>query len=270
MHYFLEQPFFSIGKYTLTPAMLAAALMVWVVTTVLLRAVRRIINRKNQNPQGKLEIGRRTSIYLLAKYVIWTVSFVLILEVMGFQISVLLAGSAALLVGFGLGVQPIFRDIVSGVFLLFEGAIEVGDVLELDGKLGKVREINLRTSEILTNDGLTMIVPNHKFITENVLNWTHISAQPSAFRIQVKTPYNVEEDLILALLHRVAEAAPEVLSEEDAYQPQVLLIDLQDQFALYELRFWTLNKFEAEKLQSDLRGAIRRELRAAKIPMLNE
>lgn len=250
--------------------MLVGVLVVWVLTTLLLRAIKRIIHRKNQKPEERSEIGRRTSIYLLARYVIWTVSFVLILEILGFQISVLLAGSAALLVGFGLGVQPIFRDIVSGVFLLFEGAIEVGDVLELDGKLGKVREINLRTSEILTNDGLTMIVPNHKFITENVLNWTHISAQPSAFRIQVKTPYNVEEDQILALLHRVAEDAPEVLSEEEAYQPQVLLTDLQDKFALYELRFWTRNKFEAEKLQSDLRGAIRKELRAAEIPMLHE
>ena len=56
-----------------------------------------------------------------------------------------------------------------------------------------------------------------------MLNWTHISAQPSAFRIQVKTPYHVEEAQILTLLHRVAEAAPEVLSDEEAYQPQVLL-----------------------------------------------
>jgi len=265
MHSIFEYQLFSIAEYHFTMAMLTGLVLVWLLTTLLLRTIRRLINRGGARLLNLSDKGRRMSLYLLAKYFIWTVAVAVMLEMVGIHISVILAGSAALLVGLGLGVQPIFRDIVSGIFLLFEGTIEIGDVLELDGKVGRVEEINLRTSKVLTRDDQTMIVPNHKFITENVLNWTHHDTNPSAFRIQVRVAYEVDERQMIALLTTVVNAQADIVNNDPERLPQVRISDFQEKCVLYELKFWTQKKFEAEQVQSDLRFAIQQQLRAQNI-----
>nr|MBP6812653.1 mechanosensitive ion channel [Saprospiraceae bacterium] len=193
MEEILQYKIFSVGTYALTVTMLLGGILTWFLAWLLLRTMRRVIHRSERllNMSDK---GRRHSLYLIAQYVVWTVTVAIILEVIGIHVSVVLAGSAALLVGVGLGVQQIFRDIMSGIFLLFEGTIEIGDLLLLDGQLGKVLEINLRTSKLLTRDGQVMIVPNHKFITENVMNWTHHDQLPSRFSITVGAYYSAPEN----------------------------------------------------------------------------
>lgn len=267
MHSILEYQLFSIGEYTFTLAMLLGLILVWLLATLFLRAIRRVINRGGHKLLNLSDKGRRMSLYLLAKYFVWTVAAALMLEIIGFHVSVLLAGSAALLVGLGLGMQEIFRDIASGIFLLFEGTIEIGDILEVDGRVGRVEEINLRTSKLQTRDGHTMIVPNHKFITQNVLNWTHQESQPSAFRIQVRVAHGADERQVTAILMAAASAQPDVLNAPPELIPQVRLSDFQEKHVLYEVKFWTLKKFEVEHLQSDLRYAIQQQLREQEIPL---
>lgn len=266
VHYFLEYQLFSIGNYSLSVAMLAGLLLVWLLTTLLLRAIRRVINRGGGRLLDLADKGRRMSLYLLVKYTVWTLSVAVMLEIVGIHVSVILAGSAALLVGLGLGVQQIFRDIMSGIFLLFEGTIEIGDVLEVDGKVGRVEEINLRTSKLLTRDGHSMIVPNHKFITENVQNWTHQNVQPSAFRIQVRVAHEADERQMTKILMAAATNHPDVLKQRPEHLLEISLTDFQEKCALYELKFWTEKKFEAEKVQSDLRFAIQQQLREQGVP----
>ncbi len=261
MHTVFEYQLFSLGQYSFNLAMLLGLVLVWLVTTLVLRAIRRVIGRVSGRLLSLADKGRQMSIYLLAKYFLWTIAVAVMLEIVGIHVSVILAGSAALLVGLGLGVQPIFRDIVSGIFLLFEGTIEIGDVLELDGKVGRVEEINLRTSKLLTRDGNMMIVPNHKFITENVLNWTHQNDQPSAFRILVRVAHDADEQQMRSILNEVAAEHPNVIKNDPACLPEACLSDFQEKCALYELKFWTLEKFGVEKVQSDLRFAIQQQLR---------
>jgi len=266
VHTILEYQLFKLGEYVFTLAMLIGLILVWLLTTLLLRAIRRVINRDGGRLMNLSDKGRRMSLYLLTKYFIWTLAVAVMLELVGVHVSVLLAGSAALLVGLGLGVQPIFRDIVSGIFLLFEGTVEIGDIIELDGKVGRVEEINLRTSKLLTRDGHTMIVPNHKFITENVLNWTHQNAQASSFGIQVRVAYGADGQIMTRILAEVVAAHPDVLHDEPERRPQVRLSDFQEKCALYEIKFWTLHQFEVEKVQSDLRIAIQQQMREQGIP----
>ena len=109
------------------------------------------------------------------RYFVWVFVISVSIVILGFDITLLVAGSAALLVGIGFGLQNIFSDLISGLFMLFERKVKVGDVMEVDNIVGKVKAINLRTSELLTRDGYNIIVPNHKFITENVVNWSHNS-----------------------------------------------------------------------------------------------
>ena len=91
------------------------------------------------------------------------------------NLTVIWAGSAALLVGVGLGLQQTFNDLISGIILLFERTVEVGDFVQLDhdGLVGQVRRIGWRTSDVETRRHTTVIVPNSKLITDNVLNWSH-------------------------------------------------------------------------------------------------
>ena len=266
MHSIFEYQLFSINGYTFTVAMLMGLILIWLLTTLLLRAIRRMINRGGGRLIDLSDKGRRMSLYLIAKYFVWTVSVALMLEVVGIHVSVVLAGSAALLVGLGLGIQQIFRDIVSGIFLLFEGTIEMGDIIEIDGKVGRVEQINLRTSKVLTRDGQAMIVPNHKFITENVLNWTHHDSNPLAFRIQIRVAHEADERQMLEILTAAVSAHADVLKTDPERHPEVRLSDFQEKCALYEIKFWTQKKFEVEQVQSDLRFAIQQQLREQGIP----
>lgn len=266
MRSLFEYQLFSTGGYSFNVAMLFGLALVWLLSTLLLRAIRRVIHQEGGRLLELSDKGRRTSLYLLAKYFVWTVAVVVMLEILGVNVSVLLAGSAALLVGLGLGMQEIFRDIVSGIFLLFEGTIEVGDVLEVDGKVGRVEEIKLRTSKVTTRDGHTMIVPNHKFITQNVQNWTHQESLPSAFRILVPVAREADERQMKQILASAVAAHPAVLNNDPGHLPQISLSDFQEKSALYEVKFWTQQKFEAEQLQSDLRFTIQTQLREQGIP----
>jgi len=264
----LEYQLLAMGDYTLTVATLLGLFVVWAFSWFILRVFRRLINR------GRLlnasDSGRRHSVYLILQYVVWTLTIVVMLEVAGVHVSVLLAGSAALLVGLGLGLQEIFRDTVSGVFLLFEGAIEVGDVLQIDNQVGKVTEINLRTSKVITRDGQTLIVPNHKFITEKVVNWTHRDQEPSRFSVIVGTNYVADETRVRAIMMDCVSAHPDVIQNHPEQSPGVLLVDFTDDRMLFELIFWTHRKFEVDRVRSDLRFAIRQGLSAEGIGMRKE
>lgn len=262
----LQYKFFSLGTYSLTVTMFLGGLLTWVLAWLLLRTMRRIIH-KSERLRNISDTGRRHSLYLIAQYVVWTVTVAIILEVIGIHVSVVLAGSAALLVGVGLGVQQIFRDIMSGIFLLFEGTIEIGDVLQLDGQVGRVTEINLRTSKLLTREGQVMIVPNHKFITESVLNWTHHEALPCRFGISIGVNYAAPEGRVREIMLSCAKGHPDILQDDPERPVQARLQDFTDERIIFELLFWTHRKFEADTVRGDLRFAIRERLQAEGIQM---
>ncbi len=266
MEEILQYKIFSVGTYALTVTMLLGGILTWFLAWLLLRTMRRVIHR-SEHLLNISDKGRRHSLYLIAQYVVWTVTVAIILEVIGIHVSVVLAGSAALLVGVGLGVQQIFRDIMSGIFLLFEGTIEIGDLLLLDGQLGKVLEINLRTSKLLTRDGQVMIVPNHKFITENVMNWTHHDQLPSRFSITVGAYYSAPENRVRDIMLACAQLHPDVLQDDPERPAQASLLDFTDERMIFELSFWSHRKFEADTVRSDLRFAIRARLQAEGIAM---
>jgi small-conductance mechanosensitive channel len=266
MNQLLEYELLHIGGYSLSIARVLGVFLVWLLTWLLLRAAHRVLHR-SERIRSLSDKGRRHSLFLLVQYLGWTIAVASMLELLGIHVSVLLAGSAALLVGLGLGVQQIFRDIMSGIFLLFEGTIEVGDVLQVDGTVGLVEEINLRTSKLRTRDGLTIIVPNYKFITETVINWSHHEQAPSRFSVVFGVNYAADEHLVRQLALACAEEHPDVLRGAE-HGPDLRLSDMDaDEKMHFELLFWTHQKFEVEAVRSQLRFAIRAKLVAASIIM---
>lgn len=260
----MNYEFLTLGPVKLTPAILLGLLLVWGTTWFFLRVLHRLIDRAQLGKSS--DQGRRHSLFLIVQYLVWTMAVVVMLEVVGLHVSVLLAGSAALLVGLGLGVQQIFRDIMSGIFLLFEGTIEVGDILQLDGQMCLVTEISLRTSKLTTRDGQALIIPNHKFITENVVNWTHREKEPSQFSVLAGARYEANEEQVRDLLLACAAEHPDVLQQK-RFQPLARLLEFADERMLFELVFWTNRKFEVETVRSELRYAIRKKFREAGIVM---
>jgi small-conductance mechanosensitive channel len=254
---FLSYRFFEYKDIHFDVADIFFILLVLAITRLILFILQSLINRLVR--QGSFE-GRNTqSFQLLFKYFLYIIVFVIILEILGVKITILIAGSAALLVGIGLGLQQIFSDIISGVFLLVEGSVKISDIMEVDGIVGKVTEIKLRTSEILTRDGIIIIVPNHKFITENVVNWSH-NAVTTRFEVTVGVSYESDPEKVREILLDCAKENKEILFSK-ANQPIVRLINFGDSSLDFRLLFWSKNGFLIENTKSDLRFQIVKKFR---------
>ncbi|MCB0770267.1 MAG: mechanosensitive ion channel, partial [Flavobacteriales bacterium] len=170
MRALLNETMVILGDHTVTFGSAFYAMLVVMGAMVLLRVIKGLKDhRARANPE---QASRLHSAFLLLKYGVWVAVIVTCLELLGFNITFFIAGSAALLVGLGLGLQQTFMDVVSGIIILAEGTIRVGDVLEVEGLVGRVTTINLRTSTVYSRDGMNVIVPNHRFINENVVNWS--------------------------------------------------------------------------------------------------
>lgn len=259
MDSFIQYKLLQWSGYQLTVGKLAAVTLLFVLMWLVLVVVRRVL--AGGIKRGRWDQGRGHSMYLIVQYVAWLLAAMGTLKLLGIDISVLLAGSAAVLVGITLSLQQIFRDIASGVFILFEGTIEIGDILLVDGVVGRVIEINLRTTKLRTTDGMIVIVPNNKFIIEKVNNWSHQEQSASRFSINIVVSNTCDEKYIAQLLLDCALAHDDVVKFHEKRMPAVRLIDFNKTDLQFELQFWTPRKFEVDMVRSDLRFAIRERFR---------
>jgi small-conductance mechanosensitive channel len=173
----------------------------------------------------------------------------------GISVTVLLAGSAALLVGIGLGLQQTFNDVISGIILLSERSIKIGDILEIDGDIVRIQQIGIRTSKGLNRDEISIIIPNSLITTNKVINWSHQSRK-TRFRINVGVAYGSDVDLVLKILE---ESAQEHLDISDTNLIEVRLINFGNSSLDFQLLFFSKNIFRIEKVKSDIRKIINRK-----------
>ncbi len=242
-------------KVTITVYSLLIALLILVTAWFVLWIIKRVFKRTLYH--RAIDPGKGHTVFQLIKYIIWVIAIILVLDTLGVRITLLLAGSAALLVGIGLGVQQVFKDIISGIFLLFEGNLKVGDVVELDGIVGIVTEIGFRTTKIESRDNIILIIPNSKFIGENVINWSHIE-QKTRFHVNVGVAYGSDVEKVKRLLLECAHEHQEITHDP---QPFVRFLDFGNSSLDFQLFFWTDNAFRVENIKSDLRFAIDRKFR---------
>lgn len=252
MNDFWNYIIFRIGDFVLTPAKLAGLLTILSATWVILFFLKRILFSSKKMSVG--ERGTRTSLFQIIKYFLWVIALSGCISFLGFNITLLVAGSAALLVGLGFGLQNIFSDLISGLFMLFEQKVKVGDVMEVDNIVGRVEQISLRTSVLLTRDGYNIIVPNHKFITDNVINWTHQGFQ-RRFQLEVGVSYKSNAEEVTSVLLNCAAAQEELLKDE-SHKPFVRFQDFGDSALVFYLMFWTADIFRVEQVKSNLRYKI--------------
>lgn len=205
----LNTEILNLNNHVFTVSNIVAFSFVLIITNLIRILFKRLILKSKNN---HIEEYKKYSLYRLLAYFIWTLGIVIGLEAAGISVTILLAGSAALLVGVGLGLQQTFNDLVSGLILLFEGSIKLNDVVVVDGQYGQIIEIGLRTSKIETRDNIIMIIPNSKFITENVTNWSY-NNKITRFHVNVSVAYGSDLELVKSLLIEVAKDHPDVLHD---------------------------------------------------------
>ena len=232
-------------------------ILVFFLTGFFLKLFKRIVNRKlDEEDKGKFK-----AVFSFVQYFVYTIVLVIALESSGINVSVLLAGSAALLVGIGLGLQTLFQDIMSGIFILVDKSLHVNDIIQIEDKIGKVDEIRLRTTRAITIDDKVLIIPNHKFLTNSLFNWTQNGIQTTE-GVEVGVAYGSDVELVKDILIDVASAHPKVLKST---VPKVLFTDFGESSLQFKLLFSINNSYEHLTIKSDLRFAIDKKFRENKI-----
>lgn len=249
----LEFEIFNVGKYSFTFGMVVKTVFIALITLFILWIIRKILFRRAI--KHKINEGNLYSIYQIIKYVIWFISIVIILQTLGIKLNMLLAGSAALLVGVGLGLQNTFNDFISGLILLFEGTIKVGDILEVDGQVIKIQRIGLRTSTAINRDDIVLIIPNSSITSNKIVNWSH-QTQKTRFKIKVGVAYGSDVDLVIKLLK---ESALEHTGIADKSSVNARFANFGNSSLDFELLFFSKNIFRIENIKSEIRRIINKK-----------
>lgn len=248
---FLKYKLFEFGTFALTVQELVNVFIIIVLTKILLFFIKKALLKYKQ-----YSTERQEDIYIINKiinYFIWVIAIILILNSLGIKITALLTGSAALLVGIGLGLQQTFNDFISGIILLFEGKTKVGDLLEVEGRLMKLQNIGLRTTEGIDKDGISIIIPNSKIVTDKVINWTHQEDKKIRFRIKVGVAYGSDVELVINLLEECAKQHPKVIDKELV---EARFADFANSSLNFELLFFSKTIFRIGRIESDIRRKI--------------
>jgi small-conductance mechanosensitive channel len=256
---FMELVIIRIGEYEIRIITLTTIFIIFLITNAVLWIIKKALFRKHKIIEP--EIGNIYALFKIIKYTIWIISISLILNAIGISVTVLLAGSAALLVGVGLGLQQTFNDILSGIILLSERSIRIGDILEIDGDIVKIQNIGLRTSTGLNRDEISIIIPNSIITTNKVINWSHQSMK-TRFKINVGTAYGSDVELVIKILEESAMEHPDI---EDRNLVEARIIDFGNSSLDFQLLFFSENIFRIERVKSDIRKIINRKFVEYKI-----
>jgi len=252
---YIEFKLIDTEKVDITIYHLIVIVIIVIATWLILRLVKKLLSR--QVKYKRIDIGQKYAIYQIIKYLIWIIAIGILVESVGLKLNILIASSAALLVGLGLGLQQVFSDYVSGILILFEGNLKVKDVVQLKDIIGEVTQIGLRTSKIETRDNYIIIVPNHKFTNDEIVNWSHIETK-TRFHVNVGVAYGSEVRLVEKVLLDCAKTNKDI---SNTPAPFVRFDDFGNSSLDFQLYFFTRKSFRVENIKSDMRFLIDEKFR---------
>lgn len=247
MNDFLNYSIVQIAEFNIRVSSILMFLVFLTSIGVLLQIVKKVVYRIK-----KFDHAKKYAVYSLIKYFTLVTSCVIGLQILGFNLSLLIAGSAALLVGVGLGLQNLFSDFVSGIIILIDSSIKVNDIIEVNGLVCKVQEINLRTTTVLTRDDKYIILPNNDLTRNQLINWTH-SNITSRFDVSVGVDYSSDVKLVMKILKEAVEAQEGVLKNP---LPFVRFTEYAESSLNFSVFFWSEEVFRVENIKSEIRVRI--------------
>lgn len=266
MHWLLDHLGFTLftlsGHPVTIRAILALAATIGlsiVGSTLVRRALHRLLVRRS----GGASAGVAYSIARISQYVVIVTGILVGLENVGLSLTTLTAFGAVLSVGIGFGLQNIAQNFISGLILLVERPVQQGDYIRVGDTVGRVDEIAMRATRVISRDGVAVIVPNSELITATVINQ---SAGSPNYRVRVKigVAYGTDLSRMRDLLLRIAGAHEGVLADPP---PRVFFRDFGDSTLDFELTLWLSDPQQEPFVTSDLRFAIDAEFRANGVEM---
>ena len=195
--------------------------------------------------------------FMPLNYFIYVVFILIALDNIGVNVTAIFAASAALLVGVGLALQTFIQDIISGVFILADQSVHVGDIIQVDGQIGKVERIQLITTRAVTRDNRVLIIPNHKFMASILYNWTE-NGTLTRESVAVGVAYASDINRVKEILIETASEHPLILKKP---APLVLFNAFGESALEFELLFSINRSFESNIVKSDVRFAIDKAFR---------
>ena len=241
----------SLGDVTITPAVLITVVLIFLTSILISRLLQRML-RRNVLRRMHIKEGVKEAICRILHYAIITLGAFIAVEQAGIDLTALAAISAVLMVGIGFGLQNITSNFISGLILLFERPVQVGDYVEVSGVQGRVRSIRARSTTVETLDNVSIIVPNSNFIAQNVTNWSYQDAKVR-IHISVGVSYGSDVDLVGETLLRAGAAHPEVLRDPE---PRMQFVDFGDSSLNFDLLVWIDDPSRQHFVRSDLNFAI--------------
>jgi small-conductance mechanosensitive channel len=249
---FLDYPLLKLGDstislWTLAYFLLLLALLFFFSSRLSNWLVQRVLVRT------RLDLGARQAVGSITRYVTILVGLLVALETVGIDLTTLNVIAGAVGIGVGFGLQNIANNFISGLIILLERPIKLGDRIEVGSVDGNVTEIGARSTTVLTNDNISIIVPNSKFISDNVTNWSY--ADPRVrFHVPVGVAYNSDVRLVERLLLEVGRENTEVLPDPP---PKIWFRGYDDSSLSFELLVWNRSLVHRKgQLISDLNFAI--------------
>ncbi|WP_162139087.1 mechanosensitive ion channel family protein [Synechococcus sp. PCC 7336] len=203
-----------------------------------------------------LDVGDRETIATLIKYALTLVGVLIVVPLIGIDFSSLALIAGAVGLGIGIGLQNLSNNFISGIVMLFERPVQVGDFVEVDGLLGTVERVSLRSTIIRTLDSINVIVPNSRFMESNVISWSYRDPR-CRLHVPVGVAYGSDTQQVREILSEVANNHDKVLKSP---APQVLFRGFGDSSLNFDLLVWSLRPAEQFVLTSELYFELEREL----------
>lgn len=230
----VNYPLFAFGKVEFSSLfiiklVIAIIVLAWLSKRLKSFLVHKILIRYNE------DIGVRQAMGTIARYIFFVLGFLVVVQASGIDLSGLAIVGGALGVGIGFGLQNITNNFVSGVVILLERPVKIGDRIEVGGTTGDVVKISARATTVVTNDGIAVIIPNSELISTRVTNWS-FTGKMVRFKVPVPVPYGTDQDLVVKLLLDVAAEDNNVLENPS---PTVRLKEFADSALVFELVIWT-------------------------------
>ncbi len=254
MKNFLSYRIYDTESVHLTIGTFLTIIIAIIAVTYVLKLVHKLVTAKLPEEDKNKFI----SIFGFLKYLFYILVVVTILHSSGVNLTVLLTASAALFVGLGFALQYLFQDIISGILIILDQSLHVGDIIEVENKVGRVFEIRLRTTRALTRDDKVLVIPNHKFLTDSIYNYTQ-NHKTTREAIKIGVAYGSDVQLVTRLLEEVAEEQKGVLKNPKSF---VLFEDFGDSALLFSLNYFVTDSFSDPKTKSQMRYRIDAKFRA--------
>ncbi len=252
IQHYLSSPLFALGGRPIT-AFFLIKITIFLVVLVLVSHFAMLVLEKRILPHTPLAIGQQYAVAKVISYLIFVFGFIVGLQTLGLNLSSLVIVGGALGIGVGLGLQAVVSNFVAGLILLLEQPIRLGDRIEVGNTYGDVVRMRARSTWVLTNENVVIIVPNSEFINQRVINWTANDRQVR-ISMPVGTSYGSDPKAVRELLLNIARSHEDVLAVP---APEVIFLDFGDSSLDFELRVWTIRHVQTPaKLKSDLYFAI--------------